>query len=212
VSDQLGLRSHDDTHQRAARRTGPPDGHPVAPGVTHTRLATCVRAASGRTRDDVAAPVFQSVDRGRETRRARKCHIRRLAVPARQQSEIIGSIEGSAGPNEAIATHIGPLGESTARALRIAESRPDVQAQDWELQFLEISPLNVAAVWLRAARSVIIPLSPAPRWVRQEEPIGEDEFIRILQQPGARPFRLTDQTGRRSPNAGARSLQRPTSR
>lgn len=117
--------------------------------------------------------------------------------------KIIGSIEGSAGPNEAIATHIGPLGESTARALQIAESRPDLQAQAWELQFLEISPLNVAAAWLRAARSVIVPLSPAPRWVRPGEPISEDEFVRTLQQPAARPFRLTDQNGTRIPEPGS---------
>lgn len=108
--------------------------------------------------------------------------------------KVIGSVEVQArpeGPAE-ISTHFGPLADSTVRAIQVAESTPDLQNHEWELRFLKISPLCLSAIWLSAARSVIVPLAPAPRWIRAEEAMTESEFIEALRQPSARPFTLTD--------------------
>lgn len=75
----------------------------------------------------------------------------------------------------------GPFVEATERAIRIAEARAEVGAGEFEVRLIRSAALRFVALWLAekdGARDFAIPLTPAPPWMKAEEPLPLEELFR----------------------------------
>ena len=80
---------------------------------------------------------------------------------------------------------VGPFAEGMEKAIRVAEALPEVVAGTFELRFLRVSALHLAAVWLKSETSdvdVVIPLPPAPFGLEPLRPANAATLISILKQ------------------------------
>lgn len=77
--------------------------------------------------------------------------------------------------------------KETLAALRIAEALPQVQAQDYELRFLDIPAISFVAVWLHGkSDDIIIPLPPTYNRFNAYQPYSESQVIKILEPEAKR--------------------------
>jgi hypothetical protein len=80
-----------------------------------------------------------------------------------------------------IGLYQSPFAQATLAALRIAENLPQVKKQDYELRYLKIPSLYLAAIWLHGqADDILIALEPAPAGLKANQPYSQSEVIKLL--------------------------------
>jgi len=80
-----------------------------------------------------------------------------------------------------LALHQSPFANETLEALHRAEELQQVKENDYELRYLKIPAVYLAAVWLHGkSDDILIPLPPPPTGVRANEPYSERQLINAL--------------------------------
>jgi hypothetical protein len=83
----------------------------------------------------------------------------------------------------------GPFVAGTERAIRHAESLTAVKKGRFEPIWLQVPAIHVVALWLRNLdkdADLIIPISPAPRGLRPDRPLGTSAFVAVAAKLAAR--------------------------
>jgi hypothetical protein len=94
----------------------------------------------------------------------------------------LDSGEGSRGSLDFRGLHQTPFSNATLKALRMAEELPQVKKQDYELRFLTIPSVYLAAVWLHGdSGDIIIPIHQPPAGLQTNRPYSEKAVITALQ-------------------------------
>jgi hypothetical protein len=79
------------------------------------------------------------------------------------------------------AVNEGPFVESTAAAISVAETLPQVREHDFELRLLQITGINLLSLWLHSSNEdLFIPLAPTPGVSRAYTPYTETEFFGMV--------------------------------
>lgn len=77
--------------------------------------------------------------------------------------------------------HQSPFSNATLIVLRIAEKLPEVQKRDYELRYLKIPSVYLAAVWLhRKDDNLLMPLIQPPGGLQENRPYSEKEVLKAL--------------------------------
>lgn len=71
---------------------------------------------------------------------------------------------------------------NTISALRMAEKLPEVSSRDYEVRFLRVPSLHVAAIWLKGTDNILIALTTT-HGLQLLEKYAEEEFLKLLQEP-----------------------------
>ena len=80
-----------------------------------------------------------------------------------------------------LALHQSPFANATLEALHSAEGLVQVKENNYELRYLKIPAVYLAAVWLHGkSDDILIPLPPPPTGVRANEPYSERQLINAL--------------------------------
>jgi hypothetical protein len=79
--------------------------------------------------------------------------------------------------NFSTGTHV----TNTISALRMAERLPQASSGDYEVRFLRIPSLYVAAIWLKGTDNILISLSTT-HGLQLLERYTEEEFLKLLQE------------------------------
>jgi hypothetical protein len=81
----------------------------------------------------------------------------------------------------------GPFAQGTITALHVAEKLPQTQQRDYELRFLTVPAVYLAALWLHSASDdLLIPLAPAPENLEPNHPYSESQIIEALRPSAVR--------------------------
>ncbi|MGZ4924870.1 MAG: hypothetical protein ACXV4B_00225 [Halobacteriota archaeon] len=90
-----------------------------------------------------------------------------------------------AGKHHFAATSEGPLVEGTAKALDAAEAEDEIKNGEFEVRFLQVPALYVAALWLvnkRGGPDYAVPVAPAPPPLVPNKLVPFDNFLMILHE------------------------------
>jgi hypothetical protein len=101
---------------------------------------------------------------------------------------VIATAEILSDREHSVAVNTGRFVSATASAIDLLENLPEVQAGDFELRILKINALYLMGVWLAGDRQIIIPMDPAPPFIRAGKQYTERSFFEALGQPGVKPF------------------------
>jgi hypothetical protein len=94
----------------------------------------------------------------------------------------LGSDDGSRGQLDFRGLHQSPFSNATLKALRMAEDLPQVKKQDYELRFLTVPAVYLAAVWLHGEDGdIVIPIHQPPEGLEANRPYSEKAIITALQ-------------------------------
>jgi hypothetical protein len=89
--------------------------------------------------------------------------------------EFAGGGGGAAGAFKSL--NQGPLVQSTASVMAMAEGLPQVQANDFEPRLLEIPAIYLVAIWLHGKEELFVPLEPAPDKFKPYQTYSEKDFF-----------------------------------
>ena len=85
---------------------------------------------------------------------------------------------GGGGPQDYKSVNEGPLVQSSASAMAIAEELPQVKEKDYEPRLLQMPAIYLVAVWLHGDKDeILIPLDPAPGAFKAFKAYPEKDFF-----------------------------------
>jgi hypothetical protein len=131
---------------------------------------------------------LQDIAEGRILSAARPIAWRYLIV---QGNDAVAEVELNADEKVAkeldfLGLHESPFANATLEALRLAEELPQAKKQDYELRYLKIPAVYLAAIWLHnESDDILIPLFPTPKGLKAEQLYSENQLSKAL-QPAAR--------------------------
>lgn len=105
---------------------------------------------------------------------------------------VVGSAEIREDERQAVAVQADRFAATTAEAFNHLKSLPDVETGDYELRLLKLNSLYLWAIWLVGERQLIIPLDPAPGFVRAGQSYTEADLLNAVNQAGVEPFNPPD--------------------
>jgi hypothetical protein len=111
------------------------------------------------------------------------------------RGHIVASVELAGDAGESPLLNGGPYVAATESAVNDLERRPEVVAADFELRFLKVPALHVAAAWLVGAQPLVTPLAPAPSFLEAGRSYTEEEFASALQEPARRALAAEPPSG-----------------
>jgi hypothetical protein len=92
-----------------------------------------------------------------------------------------------------LALNEGPFAQGTVAALHVAEKLPQTQQRDYELRFLTVPAVYLAALWLHSASDdVLIPLAPAPDGLEADRPYSEAQVLEALRPSAAQAVKSNE--------------------
>lgn len=106
----------------------------------------------------------------------------------KQDDEIVAhgeTIIDPAGKHHFAATNEGPLVQGTTRAIEAAEAQDEIKRGDFEVRFLFVPALYVAALWLvdRSGKSdFVMPVEPAPPPLVPNKLMPFNDLLALLQE------------------------------
>jgi hypothetical protein len=106
----------------------------------------------------------------------------------KQDDEIVAhgqTIIDPAGKHQFAATNEGPLVEGTHKAIEAAEAQDEIKSGEFEIRFLQVPALYVAALWLvdkSGGRDYAVPVEPAPPPLIPSKLMPFGDLLEFLQE------------------------------
>ena len=102
-----------------------------------------------------------------------------------QGNDAVSEAEHSEPEAEGAAEFLGlyksRFANETLNAIHAVEGSPKLAKQDYELRYLKVPALYLAAIWLaREGKDLIVPLDPAPDGLKANVPISEEAVLKAL--------------------------------
>lgn len=126
---------------------------------------------------------------GRPLDAARQTRWRYLVM---SEDRAVGGVEVEVVPDTGAVRFVqadeGWIASATVQAIRLVESRPEIEAGSFEVRLLLAPALYVVALWLKdrdARGDLVVSLAPAPKRFESFHPYSSESFLALLRAEAA---------------------------
>ena len=175
---------------------------PLFAGGTGTGPLPPIEGDAGAALESAAPhPVFvvglHTVAQGRLLTGARQLGWRYLLLQGENAVATI-TLQRDAETEEFVFSHLtrGPYVAATVEGIDVAEHRPEIEEDDFELRLLDVPAVSLRTIWLHGETAdLLIPLAPAPAPIEAHRVYREEELLDSLRRLAGRWTGRADDAG-----------------